>query len=109
MLNPSPDDYRRELDKLSLRLETLENDFRKCGMFSGTYQAFFDRIQEKKGRLAAKLVERTGMDSDIFKDEFGGDWNSFIEDLELLELRLLDAKIRLEQNAASTTGQPAGS
>ena len=35
-------------------------------------------------------AERKGVN--LVKDEFGGAWNSFVADLDLLELRLQDAR-----------------
>jgi hypothetical protein len=60
----------------------------------GFFSKLLDRIQREKDALALKLsdAERNRTNWDLIKAEFGGSWNSFVADLNLLELRLLDAE-----------------
>jgi hypothetical protein len=59
---------------------------------SDTDQAVLDRVHREKDRLAMMLsdAEHTGTNWDHIKAEFGGAWNSFVADLDLLQLPLLD-------------------
>jgi|SRR6516225_7275454 hypothetical protein len=94
MIDPSPEELRKELGSLSDRLRAAREEFRERGMLSGAHLATLDRIQQEKDQLAVSLsdAERTGADWDRIKAEFGRSWNSFIVDLDLLELKLLDAQ-----------------
>ena len=51
--------------------------------------------------LAAKLsdAERNPPNWDRVKGEFGATWNSFVTDLNVLELRLQDAETAKQQKA----------
>ena len=91
MLNPSPKDFHREFDLLTQRLQAIRQDFRERSMTSDTDQAALDRVQREKDRLQVKLsdAERSGQ-WDLFKDEFASVWNSFITDLEMFELGIMN-------------------
>jgi hypothetical protein len=93
-MHSSLEDFRKGLDSLSQRFQAVREEFRRCDMFSGALQAALDRIQREKDALALKLsdAERNRTNWDLIKAEFGGSWNSFVADLNLLELRLLDAE-----------------
>jgi hypothetical protein len=98
MLNASANDFHKELNLLSQRLQTLKQDFRERGMISDVDQAILDRVQQEKDGLGVKLsdAERSGHWG-LFKNEFGRVWNSFITDLGMLELRLMDAEVIKKQ------------
>ena len=53
-----------------------------------------DRMQQEKERLSAKLaeVESKRANWDLIRAELAGAWNSFVADVELLKLRLMDAE-----------------
>ena len=72
MLNASANDFHKELNLLSQRLQTLKQDFRERGMISDVDQAILDRVQQEKDGLEVKLsdAERSGH-WDLFKNEFG--------------------------------------
>ena len=91
MIDHSPEAYRKELESLSQRLQALKEEFREHGM-SDTDRAIVDRVHREKDRLAMMLsdAEHTGTNWDHIKAEFGGAWNSFVADLDLLQLPLLD-------------------
>ena len=101
MIDPDLEDFRKKLDSLSQRLPALREEFRERGMFSDANQAVLDRIQREKDCLAVKLsdAERKNTNWDYIKAEFGGAWNSFVADLNLLELRLMDAESTQERKA----------
>jgi hypothetical protein len=101
MLDPSPEDLRKELDSLSARLHAVKEEFRERGMLSDVHQAILDRIQREKDDLATSLSDAkdTGADWNRIKAEFGRSWNSFIVDLDLLDLKLLDADGAKRQKA----------
>ena len=94
MLNPDANFYHKELDHLSLRLQSLRQEFRQHDMISPADRNVLDRVQREKEDLEAKLseAERTGH-WDLFKDKFGSIWNAFIVDLDMLEVRLMDAEM----------------
>jgi hypothetical protein len=100
MIDSSPETYHKELDQLSLRLQALKEDFQEHGMFSDADQAVLERVRREKDDLAVKLsdAERSGH-WDVFKETFGRVWNSFIVDLEMLELRLMDADMMKQRKA----------
>jgi hypothetical protein len=101
MIDPGPDDLCKGLDSLSARLHAVKEEFRERGMLSDAHQAILDRIQREKDRLAASLsdAEPTGADWNRTKADFGRSWNSFIVDLDLLDLKLLDAESTKKQKA----------
>ena len=91
MLGRSPDEFHRELDMLSQRLQAIRQEFREHGMVSDADQNVLNRVQEEKDGLEVKLsdAERSGQ-WDAFRGEFGSIWNSFITDVEMLELRVMN-------------------
>ena len=91
MLNHSPQELRRELELLSQRLQVLRQDFQEHGMLSDADQAVLDRVEREMEGLEVKIsaAEHSGR-WDVFESEFGGVWNSFITDLEMLELRVMN-------------------
>ena len=91
MLHPTPETFRRDLDVLSQRLQALRQEFQQHDVDA---HAVLDRIQHEKDSLAARLsdAQRKGTNWDLIKAEFGGAWNKFVMDLELLEVKLLDAE-----------------
>jgi hypothetical protein len=101
MLHPSLDTFRKDLDRLSQRLQTLRQDLRERDLFSDAHKAVLDRVQEERDLLAAKLsdAERNPPNWDRIKREFGAAWNSFVTDLNVLELRLQDAETAKQQEA----------
>jgi hypothetical protein len=90
-LNPSVEDYRRELKLLSQRLRGLKEGFRAYALTSKVDQAMLERVQQENDQLEAKLsdVERADQWKRL-KSEFGSAWNSFVIDLNMLRLRLMD-------------------
>lgn len=94
MIELTREAFRKELDSLSRRLQTLTERFREPGKFSEEHQALLDRMQRDKDRLATRLsdAERMGTDWDLIKAEFAGDWNSLLANVVLLEEQL-DARI----------------
>ena len=101
MLHPTLDTFRKDLDRLSQRLQTLRQDLRERDLFSDAHKAVLDRVQGKRDLLAAKLsdAERNPPNWERVKGEFGATWNSFVTDLNLLELRLQDAESAKQQKA----------
>ena len=101
MLHPTLDTFRKDLDRLSQRLQTLRQDLRERDLFSDAHKAVLDRVQGKRDLLAAKLsdAERNPPSWDRVKGEFGATWNSFVTDLNVLELRLQDAESAKQQKA----------
>ena len=101
MLHPTLDTFRKDLDRLSQRLQTLRQDLRERDLFSDAHKAVLDRVQEERDLLAAKLsdAERNPPNWDRIKGEFGATWNSFVTDLNVLELRLQDAETAKQQKA----------
>ena len=101
MLHPTLDTFRKDLDRLSQRLQTLRQDLRERDLFSDAHKAVLDRVQEERDLLAAKLsdAERNPPNWDRVKGEFGAAWNSFVTDLNVLELRLQDAETAKQQKA----------
>jgi hypothetical protein len=69
-------------------------------MVSDADQAVLKRVQHEKDRLEVKLsdAERSGQ-WDLFLGEFGSIWNSFITDLEMLEVRLMNNEMIKHQRA----------
>jgi hypothetical protein len=98
MMNSSSETYHKELDRLSHRLKKLRQDFREHGMISSADAAVLDRVQREKESLAAKLsdAEHSGH-WDLFKGEFSRVWNSFVVDLDMLEVRLWDNEMIKQQ------------
>ena len=94
MLDLSREAFRKELDSLSRRLQTLAAESREGGKLSEAHQALLDRMQRDKDRLAMRLsdTERMGTNWDVIKPEFAGEWNSLLADVVLLEDQL-DPKI----------------
>ena len=92
MIDHSPEAYRKELESLSQRLQALKEEFREHGV-SDTDRAVLDRVHREKDRLAMMLsdAEHTGTNWNLIKAEFGA-WNSFVADLELLQLPQLDVE-----------------
>ena len=101
MLHPTLDTFRKDLDRLSQRLQTLRQDLGVRDLFSDAHKAVLDRVQGKRDLLAAKLsdAERNPPNWERVKGEFGATWNSFVTDLNLLELRLQDAESAKQQKA----------
>ena len=101
MLHPTLDTFRKDLDRLSQRLQTLRQDLRERDLLSDAQKAVLDRVQEERDLLAAKLsdAERNPPNWDRVKGEFGATWNSFVTDLNVLELRLQDAETAKQQKA----------
>ena len=101
MLHPTLDTFRKDLDRLSQRLQTLRQELRERDLFSDAHKALLDRVQEERDLLAAKLsdAERNPPNWDRVKGEFGATWNSFVTDLNVLELRLQDAETAKQQKA----------
>ena len=101
MLHATLDTFRKDLDRLSQRLQTLRQDLRERDLLSDAQKAVLDRVQEERDLLAAKLsdAERNPPNWDRVKGEFGATWNSFVTDLNVLELRLQDAEIAKQQKA----------
>jgi len=98
MIDPDSEFYHKELDQLSQRLRALNEDFQKHGMVSDADRAVLDRIQREKDSLEVKLSDAERADEwPSFKEEFGRIWNSFITDLEMLEVRLMDAEMVAER------------
>ena len=99
MLHPSLDTFREDLDRLSQRLQTLRQDLRERDLFSDAQKAVLDRVQQERDLLVAKLsdAERNPPNWDRIKGEFGATWNSFVTDLNVLELRLQDAETAKQQ------------
>ena len=93
MLNRSPKDFHRELDLLSQRLQAVRQDFREHGMVSNADQAVLDRVQREKDGLQEKLTDAERQ-WDLFKNEFGSVWNSFIADLDMLEIRIMNNEMK---------------
>ena len=92
MLYSNPEDYRKELNLLSGRLQALKEGFQQRGMTSDADHAVLDKVQREQDHLAARLCEAQGnWNWDRIKTEFAGEWNAFVADLELLELRMQDA------------------
>jgi hypothetical protein len=95
MLYSNPEDYRKELNLLSGRLQALKEDFRQRGMISDADHAVLDKLQREQDRLAARLSDaEDAWNWDRIKREFEGEWNTFVADLELLELPMQDAEGR---------------
>ena len=99
MLSPTLDTFRKDLDRLSQRLQTLRQDLQARN--SEAHTAVLDRVQQERDSLAAKLsdAERNPPNWDRIKGEFGATWNSFVTDLNVLELRLQDAETAKQQKA----------
>jgi hypothetical protein len=93
MIDHSPEAYRKELASLSQRLQAVNEEFREHGM-SDTHRAVLDRVHREKDRLAMMLsdAEHTGTKWNLIKAEFAAAFNSFVADLELLQLPLLDVE-----------------
>ena len=94
MLHPTMETFRKDLDLLSQRLQGVRREFQECRLFSGADKSFLDRIQRESESLEAKLcdAERSRPNWDRIKGDFGATWNSFVTDLNVLELRLQGAK-----------------
>lgn len=91
MLYSNPEDYRKELNLLSGRLQALKEDFRRRSMTSDADRAVLDKVQREQDHLAARLTETEDTwNWNRIKTEFAGEWNAFVTDLELLELRMQD-------------------
>ena len=101
MLHATLDTFRKDLDRLSQRLQTLRQDLGVRDLFSDAHKAVLDRVQQERDLLAAKLsdAERNPPNWDRVKGEFGATWNSFVTDLNVLELRLQDAETAKQQKA----------
>jgi len=108
MLHPTPESFRKDLELLSQQLQTVRDEFRERNLFSDAHKAIMDRMQLEKERLASKLAEVEGKRAnwDGIKAEFGGAWNSFVTDLEMLKLGLLDAESARERSAARGSEAP---
>jgi hypothetical protein len=98
MLSPTLDTFRKDLDRLSQRLQTLRQDLQARNLFSDAHKAALDRVQQERDSLAAKLSDAERPNWDRIKGEFGATWNSFVTDLNILELRLQDAESAKQQN-----------
>jgi hypothetical protein len=94
MLHPTPESFGKDLELLSQRLQALREEFRERDLLSATHKAIMDRMQQEKERLSAKLaeVESKRANRDLIRAELAGAWNSFVADVELLKLRLMDAE-----------------
>jgi hypothetical protein len=101
MLHPTLDTFRKDLDRLSQRLQSLRQELRERDLFSDAHEAVLNRVQQERDLLAAKLsdAERNSPNWDRIKGEFGATWNSSVTDLNLLELRLQDAGTAKQQKA----------
>ena len=101
MLHATLDTFRKDLDRLSQRLQTLRQDLRERDLLSDAQKAVLDRVQQERDLLVAKLsdAERNPPNWDRIKGEFGATWNSFVTDLNVLELRLQDAETAKQQKA----------
>ena len=99
MLHPTPESFRKDLELLSQRLQALREEFRERDLLSDAHKAIMDRMQQEKQRLSAKLaeVESKRANWDPIRAEFAGAWNSFVADVELLKLRLMDAETTKER------------
>ena len=99
MLHPTPESFRKDLELLSQRLQALREEFRERDLLSDAQKAIIDRMQQEKQRLSAKLaeVESKRANWDPIRAEFAGAWNSFVADVELLKLRLMDAETTKER------------
>ncbi len=84
MLNPTPETYREELAFLSGRLDRLRQELQERGI---DRRAALDGIQREKDSLSAKLCDAQRKDANwnFIKADFGGAWNKFVMDLEVLE------------------------
>jgi hypothetical protein len=78
---------------LSQRLADLSEEFRQRDLVSEPNKAIMERMQRDKEHLASKLADVEGKRAnwDLIKTEFGGAWNSFVADLEMLKIQLMDA------------------
>ena len=94
MINPTPEDFGKDLSVLSRRLQVLQKEFSEHGLISREDKASLDRVQQEKEQLAARLFDigRKAVNWNLIKAEFGGAWNSFVADLQMLELRLLESE-----------------
>lgn len=100
MLGQTPEEFHRELDMLSQRLQVVRLEFREHGMLSDADRAVLDRVQQEKDRLEVKLLDaERSCQWDLFQGEFGSSWNSFITDLEMLELRVMNNEMVKHQGA----------
>ena len=99
MLHPTPESFRKDLELLSQRLQALREEFRERDLLSDAHKAIMDRMQQEKQRLSAKLaeVESKRANWDLIRAELAGAWNSFVADMELLKLRLMDAETTKER------------
>jgi len=71
MLHPTPETFRKDLELLSQRLQSLRQELQERGI--GTH-AFLDGIQREKDSLSARLSDAQRKDAnwDLIKAEFGG-------------------------------------
>ena len=103
-------DANRCYTRLSTPFAKISTGFLNvCRLYAGTFEnatsdahkAVLDRVQEERDLLAAKLsdAERNPPNWDRVKGEFGATWNSFVTDLNVLELRLQDAETAKQQKA----------
>jgi chromosome segregation ATPase len=99
MLHPTPESFEKDLELLSQRLQALREEFRERDLLSDAHKAIMDRMQQEKERLSAKLaeVESKRANWDLIRAELAGAWNSFVADVELLKLRLMDAETTKER------------
>ena len=89
MMNSSLDEYRKELEPLSRRLQILAQDVQEHGNLSDAQQAVLGQIERKMERLAATLADaQPGMKWDAVKSDFAAEWNSVVEGLTMLRLGL---------------------
>jgi chromosome segregation ATPase len=105
MLHPTPESFRKDLESLSQQLQALRDEFRQRDLLSDAHKAIVELLQRHKERLAAKLAEAESKRAnwDTIKGEFRGAWNSFVADLEMLKLRLMDAESAQDTKAKRST------
>jgi hypothetical protein len=92
MIGPNLQDFRKTFHSLSERLRALRENFREGGTFTDADKVNIEPIQREMDALGLRLSEAERKGVNLVKDEFGGAWNSFVADLDLLELRLQDAR-----------------
>ena len=86
MLDPTVEDFLKELRYVSERLDQLAKSCENAAWLSDADRALVRQVQREKDHLALRLL-RIG-NGDKIKAQFTGEWNKFLMDLDQLELRV---------------------
>ena len=86
MLNPTAEDFRKELRYVSERLDQLAKSCEDAAWLSDADRALVRQVQREKDHLALRLFRMGNWDK--IKTQFAGEWNKFVMDMDQLELRV---------------------